>query len=104
MAVIRRRAPVVAIDRETLGALLAAVPVPVMSSVTDGQFAFWVDGAPIHAVGDDFDTAEEAFLDALVDYAEAWFEDLRTAPNHAHRMTSPTWWPSTPGTARRCVG
>lgn len=82
-AVIRRHSPVVVMDRDVFGAALqAAAPVPVLSAVTGGQFAFWVDGAPIHAVGDDLDAAEDAFLDALVDYAQAWFDDLKAAPNH----------------------
>lgn len=84
VSVIRRRqSPVVVVDRDTLGAALqASSPVPVLSSVTGGQFAFWVDGAPIHAVGEDLDAAESEFLDALVDYAEAWFDRLNAAPNH----------------------
>lgn len=84
VSVIRRgRSPVVVLDRDTLGATLrASTPVPVLSSVTKGQFAFWVDGAPIHAVGDDLDIAEDEFLDALIDYAEAWFDRLHNAPNH----------------------
>jgi hypothetical protein len=34
-------------------------------------------------VGRDLDEATETFLDALVDYAEMWFSELRRAPNHA---------------------
>lgn len=84
VAVIRRRqSPVVVLDRDAVGAALqVAAAAPVLSSVTGGQFAFWVEGAPIHAVGDDLEAAEETFLDALVDYAEAWFGGLNAAPNH----------------------
>ncbi|HXH56966.1 hypothetical protein [Iamia sp.] len=83
VAVIRRTVPVVVLHRDAVGAALqAAAPVPVLSSVSGGQFFFWVEGAPIHAVGDGLTAAEEAFLDALVDYAQAWFDGLNTAPNH----------------------
>lgn len=87
VVVIRRRSPVVVISRDAaLDALRAAAPVPVLSSVVAGQFSFWVDGAPIHASGDDLDRAEEAFLDALVDYAQLWFDQLSSAPNHTQHQ------------------
>ena len=84
VAVIRRRdhPPVVLLDRDALGEALRSRDVPVLSSVTRGQFSFWIDGVPVHAVGDSLDEAEEAFLDALVDYSQAWFDDLHAAPNH----------------------
>lgn len=86
-AVIRREKPVVAVEREVLDALLGErAPFNVLSSVTPGQVAFWLADAPVHAVGADLDEATEAFLDALVDYAESWFDDLRRAPNHAGNL------------------
>lgn len=84
IAVICRDAPVVVLSRDALDEALGRLaPLDVRSGVTDGQVAFWLDDAPVHAVGASLDDAEDEFLDALVDYVELWFEDLHRAPNHA---------------------
>lgn len=54
----------------------------VVSSVTPKQVSFWSKELPVHGVGESVEAAEEDFLDAVVDYADAWFEELRYAPNH----------------------
>ncbi len=83
VAVVHRHDSVVVLRRKAVSdALRAVAAIPVLSAVTDGQFSFWVDGAPVHAVGSNLDEAESNFLDALVDYAELWFEELSSAPNH----------------------
>jgi hypothetical protein len=83
--VISRTRPVAAVTVDVLEELLAQhAPFNVVSSVTDEQVAFWLEDGLVHAVGADLDEATAAFLDALVDYAEDWLEDLRDAPNHAH--------------------
>lgn len=83
VAVLRRNSAMVLVDRDVLDQALAARhPFDVKVSFTDGQTSMWIDGVPVHGVGDSYDEAEEDFLDALVDYAEAWVSELRFAPNH----------------------
>lgn len=84
IAVVLRDSHLVLLRRDVLESVIAAsAPLVVKSAVTDDQFAFWLDGVPVHAVGADLDEAEAEFLDALVDYAELWFDELQLAPNHA---------------------
>jgi hypothetical protein len=84
-AIITRERPVAAVDAEVLGELLRTqAPFDVLSSVTDNQVAFWLADGLVHGVGDNLSDATEDFLDALIDYAATWLEDLRDAPNHAH--------------------
>ena len=83
-SVITRDHPVATIDARMLEELLATrAPFDVLSSVTDDQVAFWLADGSAHAVGPDLGSATEGFLDALIDYAQSWFDDLRDAPNHA---------------------
>lgn len=84
-AVVLRSRPLAVVDAAVLEDLLAdQAPIDVVSSVTGDQVAFWLADGLVHAVGHDLDEATEAFLDALVDYARCWFDDLRDASNHAH--------------------
>ena len=84
-AVITRNRPVAAVDAGTLEELLAKeAPFEILSSVTDEQIAFWLADGLVHGVGADLEEATNDFLDALLDYAQSWFEDLSRAPNHAH--------------------
>ena len=84
-SVVTRNHPIATVDAAVLEELLAErAPFEVLSSVTDAQVAFWLADGLVHAAGDDLKAATDAFLDALIDYAESWFEDLRDAPNHAH--------------------
>lgn len=84
VAVVRREKPVVLVLRDEVDRLVASrAPFEVKGAVTGGQFAFWLEDVPVHAVGADLDDAEEQFLDALVDYADLWYQELRYAPNHA---------------------
>lgn len=84
-AVITRDRPVAAVDAAVLEELLSTrAPFNVLSSVTDDQIAFWLEDGLVHATGATFDEAAAAFLDALVEYAEDWFDGLGSAPNHAH--------------------
>ena len=84
VAVVRRGKPVVVAPRDIIDELASAMaPLEIKSAVTDGQFAFWLDEAPVHAADADLDEAEEQFLDALVDYVDLWYSELRHAPNHA---------------------
>lgn len=83
VAVLRRNSTMVLVDRDVFDSALAAThPFDVKVSFADGQTSMWIEGVPVHGVGDSYDEAEEDFLDALVDYAEAWIEELRFASNH----------------------
>lgn len=84
VAVINRDIPVVMVRRDSFDRLVALrAPLDVKAAVSDNQFAFWLEGVPVHAAASDLDAAEDEFLNALIDYADAWFETLRHAPNHA---------------------
>jgi hypothetical protein len=84
-AIITRDRPVAAVDAEVLAELLAAqAPFNILSSTTEDEVAFWLADGLVHGVGHDIVQATDDFLDALIDYAKSWFEDLRGAPNHAH--------------------
>lgn len=84
VAVLRRKATMAIVRREVLDQALAAqYPFDVKVSFDSGQTSMWVEGVPVHGVGDSYDAAQEDFLAALVDYAQAWVERLRFAPNHA---------------------
>lgn len=83
VAVLRRNSAMVLVDRDLFDSALAAKhPFDVKVNLADGQTSMWMDGIPVHGVGDSYDEAEEDFLNALVDYAEAWIQELRFAPNH----------------------
>jgi hypothetical protein len=83
VAVLRRNYTMVLVERDVLDSALAAQhPFDVKVSFSDGQTSMWIEGVAVHGVGDSYDEAEEDFLDALVDYAEAWVSELRFAPNH----------------------
>ena len=84
-AIITRERPVAAVDAGVLAELLETqAPFDVLSSVTDEQVAFWLADGLVHGVGDNLAAATDDFLDALIDYATSWLEDLHDAPNHAH--------------------
>lgn len=83
VAVVRRGEPVAIVRRDVLdNALAVSHPFDVKVSVTDDQTGMWIEGLPVHGVGDSYDEAEDDFLDALVEYAEEWLIELRFAPNH----------------------
>ncbi|MGH9114978.1 MAG: prevent-host-death protein [Acidimicrobiales bacterium] len=83
VAVLRRNCTMVLVERDVLDSALAALhPFEVSVSFSGGQTSMWIEGVPVHGVGDSYDEAEEDLLDALVDYAEAWVSELRFAPNH----------------------
>lgn len=83
VAVIRRGYPVVVVNRAVMDdALGVLAPLDVRSAATNGEVAFWLEDAPVHATGSNLDEAEDNFLDALLDYVDLWFRELRNAPNH----------------------
>ena len=86
LAVIQKRGAdqaAVVVGREPLEAALAqAAPFAVEVSFYEGQVSLWIDGLPVDAGGSSLEEAEDALLDALLDYADTWVETLRFAPNH----------------------
>jgi hypothetical protein len=83
VSIVRRSTPVVIAPRNVVEDALAAThPFNVQVSVEPAQVGMWLDGVPVHGVGATYDEAEDDFLDALLDYAQAWVEELRYAPNH----------------------
>ncbi len=84
VSVLLRSEALVVLRREMIDSILARdAKFLVKSSVATDQVAFWLEDMPVHAVGVDLGQAEEAFLDALIDYADLWTKELRYAPNHA---------------------
>jgi len=80
---IGRREPVVLVRRDVLNKALRGVGrKPILSSVHEGSVSLWIDGVPVHAIGKTLDEAEEAFVEALLDYADLWMKELKHAPNH----------------------
>jgi predicted RNase H-like HicB family nuclease len=49
----------------------------------NGGWSIFIPGLPIAADGDTLDEALDEMVDALRDYAEAWADRLRLAPNHS---------------------
>ena len=83
VSVVRRTSPVVVAPREVIARALAALyPFDVQVSVGESQVSMWLDQAPVHGVGATYEEAEKEFLDALLDYAELWVDELKSAPNH----------------------
>lgn len=80
---IGHREPVVLVRRDVLKKALKGVErKPILSSVHEGSVSLWIDGVPVHAIGRTLDEAEEAFVEALLDYTELWMAELKHAPNH----------------------
>ena len=89
VTLIQRRGadqPAVVVGRDALEAVLSQVaPFPVEVSFHEGQVSLWVAGLPVDAGGASLQEAEDALLDALLDYADTWVETLRFAPNHKNK-------------------
>ena len=83
VAVVRRGEPVVMVRRDLYDAALGPqAPFDVLTSIHNGEVALWLATVPVQATGSTWQEAEDNFLDALVDYAALWAEELRHAPNH----------------------
>jgi hypothetical protein len=84
-AVVQRDtdAAVAVVNREDLlEALRALCPVEPQVRFGDGYVAMWVDGLPVSAQEEDFDSVAVAFIQSLREFADLWAEDLRHYPNH----------------------
>lgn len=83
--VTRDERRVAAVDADRLVHFLTRLHPSGVQAVADGDGDGWslfLPGAPVAADGATIEEAVEEMVDALRDYAEAWTERLRLAPNH----------------------
>lgn len=82
-AVTRGERRVAAVDADRLVHFLMRLHPAGVQAVADGDgWSIFVPGVPVAADGATIEDAVEEMVDALRDYAEAWTERLRLAPNH----------------------
>lgn len=77
-----KRAAVVDADR-LLHALMTLRPAGAQLVAENGGWSVFIPGLPVAADDADLDGALDEMVLALRDYAEAWEDRLRLAPNHA---------------------
>jgi hypothetical protein len=82
--VTRDERRVAAVDADRLVYFLTRLHPSKTKAVADGDgWSIFLPGVPIAADGATVEEAVDEMIDALRDYAEAWSERLRLAPNHA---------------------
>jgi hypothetical protein len=82
--VTRDERRVAAVDADRLVYSLTRLHPSKTKAVADGDgWSIFLPGVPIAADGATVEEAVDEMIDALRDYAEAWSERLRLAPNHA---------------------
>ena len=75
---------VAAVDADRLLHFLTRLHPSGAKATADGDgWSIFLPGVPVAADGATLEEAVEEMIDALRDYAEAWTERLRLAPNHA---------------------
>lgn len=75
---------VAAVDADRLVHFLTRLHPSGARAVAEGDgWSIYLPGIPVAADGATVEEAVEEMIDALRDYAEAWVERLRLAPNHA---------------------
>lgn len=77
-----RRIAAVDADR-LLGFLSRTTPSQAQAVAENDGWSLFIPGLPVAADGATLDEAVEEMIDALREYADAWVERLRLAPNHA---------------------
>lgn len=81
--VTRDERRVAAVDADRLVYFLTRLHPSSVEAVADGDgWSIFLPGTPVAADGATVEEAGEEMVDALRDYAEAWTERLRLAPNH----------------------
>jgi antitoxin (DNA-binding transcriptional repressor) of toxin-antitoxin stability system len=82
--VTRDERRIAAVDADRLVSFLTRMRPSDVQAVADGDgWSLFLPGVPVAADGATIDEAVDEMVDALRDYAEAWVERLRLAPNHA---------------------
>lgn len=75
---------VAAVDADRLVHVLTSTrPSGARAVAENDGWSLFIPGLPVAADGPTLDEAVEEMIAALRDYAEAWVERLRLAPNHA---------------------
>jgi len=84
----RREASVALVDAEMMDFVLArAFPFnPEVYFGEESGVAIWLPELEVFGEGEDLEGAQEALLDAVLDYVPLWEEELRRAPNHVQRF------------------
>ena len=83
-SVTRNRTRVAVVDADRLSYFLSRVRPANAEVVPENDgWSIFIPGLPIAADGSTLDEALDEAVLALRDYAEAWSERLRLAPNHA---------------------
>ncbi|KHL18342.1 UNVERIFIED_CONTAM: hypothetical protein LK11_06925 [Mumia flava] len=86
--VIRDKRRVAAVDADRLVQFLTRHhPAGVQAGADGDGWSIVLPGTPVAADGATIDEAVEEMIDVLRDYAEAWIERFRLAPNHEDN-----WW------------
>lgn len=81
--ITRDKRRVAAVDADRLVRFLTHLHPAGVRAVAEGDgWSIFIPGAPVAADGETLDDAVTEMIDALRDYAEAWVERLRLAPNH----------------------
>lgn len=81
--VTRDNRRVAAVDADRLVSFLTRLHPSGVQAVADGDgWSLFLPGVPVAADGATIEEAAEEMIDALRDYAEAWTQRLRLAPNH----------------------
>ena len=74
---------VAAVDADRLVHFLTRLHPSGVQAVADADgWSIFLPGVPVAADGATIEEAVDEMIDALRDYAEAWTERLRLAPNH----------------------
>lgn len=75
---------VAAVDADRLVHFLVSIrPSGAQAVAENDGWSLFIPGLPVAADGATLDDAVAEMIDALRDYADAWVERLRLAPNHA---------------------
>lgn len=75
---------VAAVDADRLVHFLTQLHPSRVQAVAEGDgWSLYLSGVPVAADGGTLEEAVDEMVEALRDYAEAWTERLRLAPNHA---------------------
>jgi prevent-host-death family protein len=82
----RGRPEVVVAEAGEMEALLAPVfRFRPEVDIDDGEVGIYLYELDVHGVGDTLDEALNDLAEVMLEYAEDWVDQLRHAPNHAHR-------------------
>lgn len=84
----RRKEAVALVPAEAMEQLLAQAYPFHPEAYFDGEsgVALWLPELAVGAEGDDLEEAQDALVNAVLNYVASWEEELQRAPNHAERF------------------